>query len=100
MFFAILIGKNVAKRWKARTKQHEIIIRNYANFKLLFSTSTIIIILTLLFLRNTWVCVYTNGARTIIMLIRTWLVEMMTRIFLIITVMRSDAKRAQSPFQF
>lgn len=25
------------------------------------------------------------------MLIRTWLVEMMTRIFLIITVMRSDA---------
>ena len=69
MFFAILIGKNVAKRWKARTKQHGIIIRNYANFKLLFSTSTIIIILTLLFLRNTRV--YTNGARTIIMLIRT-----------------------------
>ena len=53
MFFAILIGKNVAKRWKARTKQHGIIIRNYANFKLLFSTSTIIIILTLLVLRNT-----------------------------------------------
>lgn len=46
MFFAILIGKNVAKGWKARTKQQGIIIRNYANFKLLFSTSTIIIILT------------------------------------------------------
>lgn len=100
MFFAILIGKNVAKRWKARTKQHGTIIRNYANFKLLFSMSTIIIILTLLFLRNTRVCVYTNGTRTIIMLIRNWLVEMMTRIFLIITVMRSDAKRVQRPFQF